>query len=396
MKHIKILLIFFALFLFVPTNIKAEEKVTVHLFYSETCPHCKAEIKHLEKLMKTNKNIELIKYEVNNEVNSNKMDLVKSAFGITEPYVPFTVIGTVYYIGYNDNIGQKMETAIDYYSQNSYRDITKEVLSGEFLIGFSKFDQDIIKENTVKIPLLGEINPKSISIPLIAAAIGTVDGFNPCAMWVLLFLISMLIGMKDKKRMWVLGMTFLLTSAFIYMLLMVSWLQISLSIIQIGYVRIIIALFAIGAGAWNFNKYLKSRKAEVACEVVSKEKRTKIFARIKKVTTEKSLILAMIGVSLLAVSVNVVELACSAGLPLIFTQILAVNNLGPIEYSISILIYILFFLLDDIIIFAIAMKTFETVGMSNKYSKYSTLVGGIIMIIIGLLLIFAPNILMFA
>lgn len=396
MKHFKILLIFFVLLILNPIDINAAEKIKIHLFYLETCPHCKEEIKHLTELAKTNKSFELIKYEVSTKENSEKHDLVREAFGVKESGVPFTVIGTVYYIGYNTNVGKKLETAIDYYSENKYRDITTEVLNGDFLIGLNKFEQDIIKEKAITVPILGEINPKNISLPFIAAVIGTVDGFNPCAMWVLLFLISMLIGMKDKKRMWVLGLTFLLTSAFIYMLLMVSWLQISLSMIQIGYVRILIALFAIGAGGWNLNKYLKSRKSDVGCEVVSKEKRTKTFARVKKIVGEKNLIMAMLGVSLLAVSVNVVELACSAGLPLIFTQILAVNNLGPIEYSANILIYILFFLIDDIIIFAIAMKTFETVGMSNNYSKYSTLVGGLIMIIIGLLLIFAPNILMFA
>lgn len=394
MKKVTTLLIIFLFASLLPLKINASEKIQIYLFHSDTCPHCKDEIEFLNKLEKKY-DIEIIKYEVSNEENSQKMSLVKQAYNIDNPYVPFTTIGTVTFTGFNEEIGSKIENAINYYLKNPYRNLTKEILEGNFKVG-DKFTKDEIKADTVTIPIFGEINPKSFSLPLIAMAIGTVDGFNPCAMWVLLFLISMLIGMKDKKKMWILGSTFLITSALVYLLLMVSWLQISLSIIQISYVRLLIAIFAIAAGLWNLNKFRKSLKEDDGCEVVSKEKRIKIFDQVKKISTEKTLILSMLGVIALAISVNVVELACSAGLPLIFTQILAVNSLSPLEYSIYILIYILFFLIDDIIIFIIAIKTFETVGMSNKYSKLSTLIGGAIMLIIGILLIIAPNLLMFA
>ena len=110
---------------------------------------------------------------------------------------------------------------------------------------------------------------------------------------------------------------------------------------------------------------------------------------------QKSFVFSFIGIILLAVSVNVLELLCSLGLPVIFTQVLALNNLSVLEYSIYILIYILFFMLDDIVIFFVAMKTLQIKGISNKYTKYSHLIGGVIMIIIGLLMLFKPEWLMF-
>ena len=120
-----------------------------------------------------------------------------------------------------------------------------------------------------------------------------------------------------------------------------------------------------------------------------------MFAKIKKFTHEKSFILAIFGVITLAVSVNLVELACSAGLPLLFTSVLAMNDLNTLEYGFNIFLYILFFLLDDIIVFVIAMKTLEVTGISTKYSKYSHLIGGLIMLLIGLLLIVKPEWIMF-
>ena len=112
-------------------------------------------------------------------------------------------------------------------------------------------------------------------------------------------------------------------------------------------------------------------------------------------TTEKSFILALIGIMALAFSINLIELACSAGLPVLFTQILAINNLSIFEYGLYIFLYLLFFIIDDLVIFIIAMITLKITGISNKYTKYSHLIGGIIMLIIGILMAFKTDWLMF-
>ena len=113
--------------------------------------------------------------------------------------------------------------------------------------------------------------------------------------------------------------------------------------------------------------------------------------RVKEFCSEKNFFLAIIGSIGLAISVNVVELACSAGLPIVFSEILSVNNLSGFEHVIYLLIYILFFMLDDIVIFIIAMTTMKLTGISNKYGKYSHLIGSIIMVLVGILLLFKPE-----
>jgi hypothetical protein len=232
-----------------------------------------------------------------------------------------------------------------------------------------------------------------LSLPLLSIIIGTIDGFNPCAMWVLLFLISILIGMKDKKRMWALGSAFMITSAVIYLVFMLAWLNLAIFIGAIWWIKILIALVAFAGGIINVRAYIRSKEA--GCEVVDEKKRKKIFAKVKSFTSEKSFVLALLGIITLAVSVNFIELTCSAGLPVIFTNILALNNLSAFEYSIYIFLYLLFFLLDDLIVFFIAMTTLKMKGISNKYAKYSHLIGGIIMLIIGILMVFKPEWLMF-
>jgi len=148
-------------------------------------------------------------------------------------------------------------------------------------------------------------------------------------------------------------------------------------------------------GLVNLRSFYRSLKKDDGCEVVDEKKRKSIISRIKKIVTEKSFILALIGVIFLAFSVNVIELACSAGLPMTFTQILALNNLSNLEYMINILIYIFFFLIDDILVFIIAMVTLNVSGISTKYTKYSHLIGGVLMVLIAILMIFKPEWLMF-
>lgn len=382
----KILIFLIALFCCIPT-IKAEEKITVHLFYGYSCPHCAKEKEYLSTL----KDVNVVLYEVYKDSdNNNLLTQVSKKLDVEIKSVPYTVIGGKVFQGYSDNTKEDIEKTIKFYQTHDYKDLVEEVKDGNM----EKSDIEVpIYGTKIKIPLIGEVDPLRSSIPAMAIIIGTVDGFNPCAMWILIFLISMLLGTKDKKRMWTLGITFLVTSAFVYFLFMMAWLKVAISFSQIRWIQILIALIALIGSFINLKGYFKAK--ESGCEVVDDKKRKGIMKNIKKFTTEKSFILAILGIMTLAFTVNLIELACSAGLPLLFTQVLALNNLSNIQYIIYVLIYILFFLIDDLIVFIVAMKTFEITGISTKYNKYSHLIGGIIMLLIGILMIFKPEWLMF-
>ncbi len=395
MKKLIILVAF--VLLLIPSNALAKT-IDIYLFHSKTCPHCKEEINYLESYIEENDDVKLHMYEITSNLdNWNMLKKVQSVIGDSK-YVPFTVIGSEYRVGFNDTTKLEIENLVNYYRENEYVDYVTEILNDNITKEeFDEFKEEnkVVIDDTVDIPFLGKIDPKSASLPIIATVIGLVDGFNPCAMWILIFLITMLLNMKDKKRMWTLGLSFILTSGAVYLLFMVAWLNIVVSISSINWIRIGIGLFALGAAVFNIRNYNIERKKENGCEVVNDNKRKKIINKIKLFTNEKSFIVALLGVVALAISVNLVELACSAGLPLLFTQILALNELSTLDSSIYLLIYIFFFLLDDIMVFAIAMKTLQVTGVTTKYTKYSHLIGGIIMLLIGILLIFKPEWIMF-
>lgn len=398
-KRLFILLSFF--FFVIPFSVYASNDLDIHLFYSKTCPHCKDERSYLDEFLKDRKNIKLHLYEITeNKENREFLKKVQKIIDEESNYVPYTVIGNKYYEGFNNNTKLKIENTIKAYEDDydNYVNVVGDIKSGKITEkNYKKIieGKEVKVSNNVRIPLLGEVNPKKVSLPLIAIIIGLVDGFNPCAMWVLVFLISMLFNMKDKRRMWILGLTFLFTSAFVYFLFMIAWLNIVVSISGIRWIQILIALVALIGAFVNFRSYYMERKKDAGCVVVDDNKRKKIFSKIKKFTTEKSFILAILGVITLAVSVNLVELACSAGLPLLFTQILALNNLSEVESTIYILVYIFFFLIDDLVVFMIAMLTLKITGITTKYTKYTHLIGGIIMFLIGLLMLIKPEWIMF-
>ena len=408
MKYIKkILLLFVLCILFIP-SVYAESSdnlVNIYLFYSDTCPHCSAEKKLLDELKEDYDNIRIYKYEVNTGDNAELLFEVAEMFDTEVTGVPFTVIADKVYKGFNyDNYKSKFLATIEYYSLHGYKDVVGEYLGNVELPSYEinedasseeEFKQFIDEYDNKKIKFLWfTIETKNLALPLVSILIGLVDGFNPCAMWVLLFLISMLIGMKDKKRMWSLGITFLVTSALIYLLFMIAWLNVATFLTSVSIVRLLLGLIALSGGIVNLYGYFKNRKTE-GCTVVDDKKRNKIFDRIKKFTREKNFFLAIIGVIALAISVNIVELACSAGLPVMFIEILSMNHLTIIEEVIYIGLYMLFFLLDDLIVFFIAMTTMQLTGFSTKYGKLSKVVGGILLLLIGLLLIFKPEWLMF-
>ena len=403
MKKIKyILLVFISFFLF-NTDAFAKESIKVYFFNGDGCPHCKEENKFLEKMKDKYPKIKVEKYEVwNNKDNQMLMEKVKNKMDISENGVPLTIIGSTYVIGYTESFNDEIERIVNFYldNNNKYSDVVGSIKNNTFkdkkvIDEFEKYEKKTDKETTIDAPILGKVNLKNFSISSAAVLIGLIDGFNPCAMWVLLFLISMLLGMKNRRRMWIIGITFLLASAGIYMAIMLSWINIVVNISASIIFRNIIAVIALIGAIININSFRKELKKDSGCQVVDSKKRKKIFSKIKKFTTEKSLFLALSGVILLAISVNVVELACSAGLPLVFTEILTINKITGISSFYYTLIYIFFFLLDDLIIFIVAMLTSKIAAISTKYNKYSHLIGGILMLLIGVLLIVKPEWLMF-
>jgi len=370
------------------------EEVNVYFFWAEGCPHCSAEKVFLDKLEQKYENLNIHSLEVTkNKENVELLAKVGRELNADVSGVPFTVVGKQYFIGwYNEETtGKAIEDAIQCVIKNHCADVVSGLVTP-----ITQKEQPVSKKTIpekLNLPIIGEVETKNISLPLLTILIAGLDGFNPCAMWVLLFLISLLFGMQNKKRLWIFGSVFIVTSAFVYFLFMVAWLKLVTFLSFIFWVRLAIGGVALWAAYSNLKEYFTNPTG--GCKVTGEKKRQKVFEYLKKIITERNFIIAFLGIIALAFVVNLVELVCSLGLPAVYTQILALSNLPGWLYYLYLILYVFIFVLPLLFIFIVSMKTLQLTGISTKRGRIVRLIAGIIMLILGLLMIFKPELLMF-
>lgn len=241
----------------------------------------------------------------------------------------------------------------------------------------------------VRVPVLGQVDPTELGLPLFSLALGLVDGFNPCAMWVLLFLLSLLVNLKSRKRMAVIGGTFVAVSGLAYFAFMAAWLNAFMLVgisrgLQVG-----LGLVALAVGALNVKDFV-SFGAGLSLHIPEAAK-PGIYRRTRAILQAKSLHAALGLAVVLAVTVNIVELLCSAGLPAVFAEVLAAADIGPGARYGLMGIYILAYMLDDTIMVAIAVITLSRHKLQERGGRVLKLVSGLVMLALGLALVFEPE-----
>jgi thiol-disulfide isomerase/thioredoxin len=381
----------------------AADAVNIYLFWREGCPHCEREITYLRRLETEQPAIRVYYFDVWNDAAGRAL-LVRTGelLGADASSVPFTVVGDAVYSGYLDDtttgaaIRQRALQCLAQSCPDSVR---------PFLIGNGARQTPPPQDGaspeaagnavpaSIRLPFLGEVAIKNLSLPLLTIALAALDGFNPCAMWTLLLLLGLLIGMRDRRRRWILGASFIVASAVIYFLFMVAWLNLFLFLGMLLWVRVAIGLVALGGGGYYLREYLLKRDA--VCAVTAPEQRRRAFDRLRRLSQQQQFWLALAGIVLLAFAVNLVELLCSAGIPAVYTQVLALSELPAWQRYLYLLLYIFVFMLDDLIVFFTVMKTLEVAGLGTRYARISHLIGGIVLVILGALLLLRPEWLQF-
>jgi cytochrome c biogenesis protein CcdA len=252
------------------------------------------------------------------------------------------------------------------------------------------------EEPSMVIPVIGQINPQATSLSFLAVVLGFVDGFNPCAMWVLLTFLLILSQVGSRKKMLQVAGLFIVAEAVMYYFILNVWYQTWDFVALDGIVTPAVGILALGSGGYFLYKYISSRNKPLTCDVASPEHQQKTENKIQKLVSKPMTFAVALAIIGLALSVNVIEFACSVGIPQAFTKVLELNNLSFWKYQWYTLVYTIFYMVDDILVFGLAIwgyKKFYAVG--QKYSKISTLIAGILMLILGALLVFNPDILAF-
>lgn len=382
--------------------------VDVYLFWRDGCPHCERAIEYLHRLEAQQPQVRLHEFEVSrNAANRAALIAYADKRKIEDLAVPFTVVGDEVLVGWGGEefSGAPLKARIQACSRIACADSLGPMLraagllsgsagaaQGEAPVAPAVSRRSALPE-TIRLPFVGELRLATLSLPLLTVLLGGLDGFNPCAMWTLVLLIGLLLGMKDRARMWILGSAFIGASAAVYFLFMAAWLNALLLIGMVLWVRALVALVALGAGFYYLREYFVN--PELVCKVTGAQSRRRVTERMRSLVAERRFWISLGGIVALAFAVNLIEFFCSAGLPAVYTQVLALSQLPTWQYYAYLALYILVFMLDDLIVFVVAMKTLEVAGMTTRYVRLAHLVGGVALLAIGALLLLRPELLAF-
>ncbi|MGC9370232.1 MAG: glutaredoxin family protein [Paracoccaceae bacterium] len=366
------------------------QEVTAHVFWQEGCPYCQGAKTALNRLQRTDPElrIDLLELGPSDEVNA-LFRAAARALGIRTPAVPLVVIGSAHELGFSQSSSpERYAEMIARCRAAPCRDLVAELRADrappEPVGGAAAPD-------SVTLPLLGEVGLRGLSLPVLTVVLGGVDGFNPCAMWVLALLIGLLLGVQDSRRMWVLGLVFLGATGAMYFAVMAAWLNVVLWLGAVTWLRLAIGALAIGAGGYYLREFWTN--PEGVCRITPGGQRRRIRDAFSRMVAQPSLPVAALGVAALAVAVNLVELVCSAGVPAVYTQILSMHDLPKAAYYGYLALYLAVFLLDDAAIFVIAMLTLRAVAATGRYARVSHLIGGVVLLALGAVMVLRPDLL---
>ena len=246
-----------------------------------------------------------------------------------------------------------------------------------------------VGKKIIHIPFFGDQTLPELGLPLFTLFLGLLDGFNPCAMWVLLFLLALLANLRDRRKMFLLAGTFVLVSGVVYFAFMAAWLNVFLFI---GYVRIIQVMMgglAVGIGLVNVKEFWAFGQGPSLA--IPESAKPGLYARVRKILAAEHLSQAMLGILVLAILVNMVEFVCTAGFPAMFTQVLSQQGLTTSEYYAYLGLYNLAYIVDDAVMVTIAVVTLSHHKLQEREGRWLKLISGLVMLGLGVLLLFAPE-----
>lgn len=378
------------------------EVVQVYVFERDDCGHCIDQRAFFAELSDRTDFV-VVPYNLADEGISELFGEFATSEGLTKS-TPITLIGNRVIQGFDkgDTTGVVMLDAIEDAKFQPSLNFEEFMVAGGSQGNITAVEGGVCDEEGceleyepyyVSLPFMDDpFDIKQYSLPVLSLVLGFIDGFNPCAMWVLVTFLLILVQVGDRKKMWQVAGLFMLAEALMYYLILNVWMYTWDFVGLDNIITPIVGLVAIGGGVFFLWEW---KTSDGTCKVASVKQRSKTRDRIKRLVEAEMTLLTIFGIIGLALSVNIIEFACSIGIPQAFTKILDLNYLSFIEKQFYMFLYILMYMVDDVIVFGIALYSIEKIGLTQKYSKICNLIGGLLMLLLGAMLIFAPDWLVF-
>ena len=386
------------------------KKVKIEYFGRKDCKNCANLEKFLKELSTKRDDFEYVEHKIDEskeekvffDETTSKLKLVK---GTPIIYIDGHIIQ-----GFNtaDTTGKEIENLInsgktkdkiltlkEYVESGQTGNVSSNgaVCTGDTVCEVPGLTKGAENQVLVNIPIINKtVDLTNYSLLTMSIILGTIDGFNPCAMWVLVLFLTALIAVGNKVKMFRVAGLFILAEAVMYFFILNAWIYAWDFVGLDKWVTPIVGIVGIIGGIFFIRNYLKKGDT-LECEVTDFEQRAKISKKIKDIANKPFTLLTALAIIGLALSVNVIEFACSVGIPQTYTKILQINEVPFWTRQFYTFIYIIGYMIDDIIVFGFALMSVNKLQLTTKYSKWVNLFGGILMIILGLIMLIKPSLL---
>jgi glutaredoxin len=347
---------------------RAAGDVELELFTRPGCPHCADAKAFLAELAARRPELVVVERDVTADPAAlERLRALSTAAGVTRPGVPAFVAGGELLVGFQgpDTTGRRLEALL-------------------FGTPGAAPPADVVEA-----PLVGRLSARELGLPLFTAMLGLLDGFNPCAMWVLLFLLSLLVHLGSRRRMLLVGGTFVAVSGLVYFAFMAAWLNVFL---WLGFARALqVGLGAVAAGMGAI--HLKDAFAPGVGPSLRIPDAAKpgLYARVRRILHAESLGAALAGAAVLAFFVNAVELLCTAGLPALYTRILTLAERPWWSHYGYLALYNLAYVADDLLVLSLAVATLGRRRLEEREGRWLNALSGAVMLALGAVLVAQPE-----
>ena len=412
--------------------------VYIYFFWGDGCPHCAQAKPFLQELAQRYPNVQVESFEVWYVAeNQTLFQQLAAARGFEPRYVPTIFVGEQHWEGFSEELRQGIETAVVACAETGCPDAGAGVIPGHELqptptpmptatpvlppasaadlevcapdsetcddVGLptselpqSGHASDRIEKSTpgasgtsITIPLLGEVDLGAQSLWVSTALIAFVDGFNPCSLWVLSILIALTLRTGSRKKIFIIGLTFITITALVYVLFIAGLFTMLTFVRFLGWIQATVSLLALFFAVINIKDYFWYK--EGLSFTIDDAQKPGLYKRMRRVMQAGdslgALLLATVG---LAVGVSLVEFSCTAGFPVLWTNLVAAQNVTPLTFALLLLLYMFIYQIDELGIFLAALITLRASKLEEKHGRILKLIGGTLMLTLAAVMLFKP------
>ena len=379
----------------------------VYFFYGEGCPHCADEKPFLDGLRKRYPGIEIKSYEVwHDQKNAALMSDFARTYGVTAAGVPMTFIDRKAFVGFTAATASSLSEAAKRCSTEPCAN-PQDIVMGKVEMGTGLVKErkgaptdtpasnaQAEKRSTdtaVDLPLVGKVDTNTFSLPLLTLLIAGMDSFNPCAFFVLLSLLGLMIHAKSRRRMLLVGATFVFFSGFLYFIFMAAWLNVFLVMGQVSVITTAAGVLSLIIALINIKDFFLFKKG--VSLTIPESAKPKLFERMRRLLRASSLSALVLGTSVLAIAANTYELLCTAGFPMVYTRILTLHTLPAVSYYLYLVLYNVVYVIPLLVIVGVFAVTLGRKQLTEQQGRVLKLLSGIMMLNLALVLLIKPELL---